>query len=54
MAGDDERGIRTIGETFVFGAPYVFPAAPFAYARVRCVRNGRERVLLGNRGVVSV
>ena len=54
LAVDDERGIRTIGVPFVVAAPYVFPAAPFAYACVRCVGNGRGRVLLGNRGVVAV
>ena len=43
-----------IGGRFVFADPYVFPAASFSYAIVRCVGDGRGRVLLGNKGVVAV
>ena len=35
------EGLNKLGEPFVVATPYVFPAAPFVYACVRCVWNGR-------------
>ena len=54
MAVENKREIRTIGELVIFVASYVFLAAPFSYASVRCVGDTRGRAMLGNRGVVAV